>query len=243
MKKYVIVILLSLLPRMFLAQNGIIVTYEENQFGNTNTMRLTSNGEMSIYKMMARKERQQNPAQVMRVIQDMDKNAIYLVKLFKENKILYPAIRVFDRKKEIISDSLNTIKWKIMSNIPPAKYLGRKVKIAKCRFRERNYIAYYCPDIPISDGPFKFNGLPGIILKIETDDHMFSFSATKIEFVENPQIKIAPKYFSNQIPFWAYVKLAKKEMAENYKQFLSTLPPDQRNTKFDVKIDRLEMVF
>lgn len=243
MKKYGIIILFSLVPYVFFAQKGIIVTYEENQFGNTNIMRLTSNGEKSVYKMMERRERQQNSALVQKTIQNMDKNAIYLVKLFEENKILYPAIRVFDRKKEIISDSLNNIKWKITANIPSTMYLGRKVKMAKCRFRERNYVAYYCPDIPISDGPFKFNGLPGLILKIETDDHMFSFSATKIEFVENPEIKISPKYFSNQIPFWTYVKLAKKEMAENYKQFLSTLPPDQRNTKFDVKIDRLEMVF
>jgi GLPGLI family protein len=245
MKSYkcFILILFSLVPRLFFAQNGIVVTYEENQFGNTNIMRLTSNGEKSIYKMTDRKEREQFPGQSKKNILNMEKNAIYLVKLFKENKILYPAIRVFDKKKEIISDSLNSIKWKIMAYIPSTKYLGRKVKMAKCRFRERNYTAFYCPDIPISDGPFKFNGLPGLILKIETDDHMFSFSATKIEFVDNPQITIAPKYFSNHVPFWTYVKLAKKEMAENYKQFLSTLPPDQRNTKFDVKIDRIEMVF
>lgn len=243
MKKCVFIILFSLVPFMFLGQNGIIITYEENQFGSTNIMRLTSDGEKSIYKMIDAKGREQIPGQLRKNILNMDKNAIYLVKLFKENKILYPAIRVFDSKKEIISDSLNNIKWKIMANIPATKYLGRKVKMAKCRFRNRNYTAYYCPDIPISDGPFKFNGLPGVILKIATDDNMFSFSATKIEFVEYPEIKIANKYFSNQIQFWTYVKLAKKEMAENYKQFLSTLPPDQRNIKFDVTIDRVEMVF
>lgn len=245
MKSYkcFILILISLVPRLFFAQNGIIVTYEENQFGNTNIMRLTSNGEKSIYKMMDRKERERDPVQVRKSIQKMDKDAIYLVKLFNENKILYPAIRVFDSQKQIISDSLNSIKWNIMANIPSTKYLGRKVKMAKCRFRERNYTAWYCPDIPISDGPFKFNGLPGLILKIESDEHLYAFSATKIEFVNNPQIKIAPKYFSNQIQFWTYVKLAKKEMAENYKQFLSTLPPDQRDIKFDVKIERIEMVF
>jgi GLPGLI family protein len=225
------------------SQKGIKVTYEENVASSIIISQLISNTDVSIYRKIGNKGFEENPGEMKRILINLEKNSIYLVKIFKDNKILYPAQRVVDSKKQIISDSLNTIKWKIVSNNPTTKYLGRNVKMAKCRFRERNYTALYCPDIPISDGPFKFNGLPGLILKISSDDNFISFAATKIEFENNVKISIASKYFSNQVQFWDYVKLAKKGMKEDYKQFLSTLPPDQRNTKFEVKIERIEMVF
>ena len=45
----------------------------------------------------------------------------------------------------------------------------------------RNWIAWYTTDIPIQDGPYKFNGLPGLILKIndETGSHSFQFIGIK----------------------------------------------------------------
>lgn len=243
MKQYVIGFLFLFISSFIFGQIGVKVTYEERQVITTSITQLNINDDISIYKTISIKGEEQNTEERKKIIKNMGNNSIYLVKVFKDNKILYPAIRVFDSKKQIISDSMNCIKWKILTNIPPTKYLGRKVKTAKCRFRERNYTAFYCPDIPISDGPFKFNGLPGLILKISSDDNFISFAATKIEFLNQSNLQVSPKYFSNQIPFWTYVKLAKKEMAEDFKQFLSTLPPDQRNTKFDVKFDRIEMVF
>ena len=39
---------------------------------------------------------------------------------------------------------------------------------ATCSFRGRNYTAWFALDIPISQGPWKFGGLPGLILKCMT---------------------------------------------------------------------------
>lgn len=242
-KPFFLIFLILFNATYLTAQKAVRITYEEKQGVNLNITQLLNSGNRSIYKIISSLGKEQNSLDKRIINIDNEKKSIYLVKSFDDNKILYPAIHVFDSKKQIISDSLNTIKWKIVANNPTTKYLGRNVKMAKCRFRERNYTALYCPDIPISDGPFKFNGLPGLILKISSDDNFVSFAATKIEFENNVKISIAPKYFSNQIQFWTYVKMAKRQMEEDYKQFLSTLPPDQRNVKFDVKIERIEMVF
>lgn len=44
--------------------------------------------------------------------------------------------------------------------------LGFKVREANVSFAGRNWIAFYAPEIPYSDGPYKFRGLPGLLLKL-----------------------------------------------------------------------------
>ena len=58
--------------------------------------------------------------------------------------------------------------------------LGYLCKKATCSFRGRDYTAWYAPDIPLSNGPWKFNGLPGLILKVEDADRDYSFECTAL---------------------------------------------------------------
>ena len=52
---------------------------------------------------------------------------------------------------------------------------------ATCRFKGRDYTAWYTMDIPVSDGPWKLHGLPGLILKVEDSRGHFSFTCTGLE--------------------------------------------------------------
>ncbi|MDR1197714.1 MAG: GLPGLI family protein [Prevotellaceae bacterium] len=61
---------------------------------------------------------------------------------------------------------------------------------ATCRFRGRDYIAWYATDIPISRGPYKFAGLPGLILKIADTEDLYSFECTGIKKANAPMYKI-----------------------------------------------------
>lgn len=45
----------------------------------------------------------------------------------------------------------------------------------------RNYTAWYAPEIPISNGPWKFSGLPGLILRVEDDKKHYTFECISIE--------------------------------------------------------------
>jgi len=62
--------------------------------------------------------------------------------------------------------------------------LGYLCKKATCLFRGRYYTAWYAPDIPLSNGPWKFNGLPGLILKVEDADRDYSFECTALYRVD-----------------------------------------------------------
>lgn len=87
----------------------------------------------------------------------------------------------FDKKELITENDLvitcYTIEKpkQIVWNITPEskKISGYKCQKATGRFRGRDYIAWFTRDIPSECGPWKFNGLPGLILEVvEKNSHV-----------------------------------------------------------------------
>ncbi|MEW6136382.1 MAG: GLPGLI family protein [Bacteroidota bacterium] len=62
--------------------------------------------------------------------------------------------------------------------------LGFTVQKAFLNYGGRRWEAWFAPKIPISDGPYKFMGLPGLILKMNDTKNYYVFEAITIE---NPQ--------------------------------------------------------
>ena len=52
---------------------------------------------------------------------------------------------------------------------------------ATCRFKGRDYTAWYTMEVPVSDGPWKLHGLPGLIIKAEDRQGHYSFTCTGLE--------------------------------------------------------------
>lgn len=59
------------------------------------------------------------------------------------------------------------------------KFLCRK---ATTNFRGRTFTVWFTPEIPISDGPWKFWGLPGLILEAKDDKGEYSFTVESINY-------------------------------------------------------------
>lgn len=64
--------------------------------------------------------------------------------------------------------------------------LGYLCKKASCTYRGRTWTAWYALDIPISDGPWKLCGLPGLILQADDNKGHFSFACIGIEKGKHP---------------------------------------------------------
>ncbi|MGC4130120.1 MAG: GLPGLI family protein [Bergeyella sp.] len=74
--------------------------------------------------------------------------------------------------------------WKI-SNGESDVIFGYKVQKATTSFGGRKWTAWFTPEIPVQDGPYKFYGLPGLILKISDSSDEYSFEIKGITKEEN----------------------------------------------------------
>lgn len=86
----------------------------------------------------------------------------------------------------IFREDLNQFKWKISSQTTKiANYTAQKATV---EFGGRSWVAWFTTEIPISDGPHKFNGLPGLILRLYDTRNHFVFDIVSIKEPEEPQL-------------------------------------------------------
>lgn len=116
----------------------------------------------------------------------------------------------------VADDSLqNRMKWSLVEG-EEKTILNYKCHAARLSFRGRNYTAYYTDALPFSSGPYKFFGLPGLILEIKTDDNRFSFSAYKITILPQKTSVINPyvKNLKDFVSFKQYKDAYAKKIVE-----------------------------
>ncbi len=63
----------------------------------------------------------------------------------------------------LIEEALPVLKWKISKDT--LNIAGLNCQKATTRFKGRDYIAWFCQDLPFQSGPWKLNGLPGLIVE------------------------------------------------------------------------------
>ena len=90
-----------------------------------------------------------------KVTQDYQKNKTYL------------NVRIGSDSYKVLEDRV--LDWKIL---PEKEKIGNwEAQKATTEFGGRKWTAWFCEEIPLSDGPYKFKGLPGLIVKISDADN------------------------------------------------------------------------
>jgi len=104
----------------------------------------------------------------------------------------FPAEKKLLRKESLIinsylvEDALPVIGWKISSDT--ASFGGLHCQKATAHFKGRDYTAWFCADMPFHAGPWKLNGLPGVILEAYDSKKEVVFKFDGIEKVAPPQL-------------------------------------------------------
>jgi len=89
----------------------------------------------------------------------------------------------------LYKDSTNDLNWKFTNE--KNEILSYPCQKAITFFRGRTYEAWYAESIPINDGPWKFNNLPGLIMKVSDSQNHFIFECVGIEKLQpNQPIKL-----------------------------------------------------
>jgi GLPGLI family protein len=83
--------------------------------------------------------------------------------------------------------------WKITSQ--KKEIQGYSCILAIMNFRGRDYEAWFTPDIPLQEGPWKFGRLPGLIMAIKDTQGHYVFECIGIKQAKEP---VLIKYFNRR---------------------------------------------
>ena len=138
----------------------------------------------------------------------------------------------FKNQKFYISESRNALKWDIDEN--PFIWNGFSVKKATTFCDGRFWTVYFTQDISLNTGPYKFNNLPGFVVKAWDKTNQFVFEyETREKLLKQPLYIYKPETYSE-------ITLHEKKVLKE------VFYPDIANTKNDksratgIKIENIE---
>ena len=141
------------------------------------------------------------------------------------NQIVHTTFLGWDKykvKQEIL------LTWKLTGAF--SKILTYDVQKATTEYGGRKWTAWFTKEIPIQDGPYKFKGLPGLILKIEdeTKSHIW-----ELKGIQSSQEELVfpdlGQYSITEVNYNQYVKKLKSYRANPTADLVGRIP-DQRDS-------------
>lgn len=92
-------------------------------------------------------------------------------------------------------ENLPQFNWQLTDST--TNVLGYECHAATCNFRGRDWIVFYTEEIPVMDGPWKFNGLPGLIMQASDAKGEYTFHCIGIKSKAVRPITIYKVPFNN----------------------------------------------
>ena len=115
------------------------------------------------------------------------------------------------------SEPIPAFQWKIEGK--DSVIAGYHCQAATTSLRGRRWRAWFTLDIPVSDGPWKLCGLPGLILRATDEQGYFDFDCTGVASIEIPPIELAKNSYVSCTPEEAFKM--EQERRENPLAFLN----------------------
>lgn len=157
------------------------------------------------------------------------KSTLVLAKNFPEDKLTVAEVLMQGYRYE---EPLIKQKWSIQKDTATINNLI--CQKATTSFRGRNYIAWFTKKIAAPEGPWKFNGLPGLIVKVTDTKMQFVFELKQLEQLPVKQPMFFPQSFNGQ----KYIPTDRKQFAK-LKQRMKENPIGffEENSRFQAHSD------
>lgn len=101
----------------------------------------------------------------------------------KENKV-YTRERIFNNY--LVEETVPKINWNISTDT--ASFSGVQCQKATVYFKGRNWTAWFAPELPFGSGPWKLNGLPGLIVEAYDEKKEVQFKFAGFENVSSEEV-------------------------------------------------------
>lgn len=153
------------------------------------------------------------------------------IKDLKNNKVSFETIIAFS--KYTVSQKVD-LKWNLSNEFN--EILNYKVQKATTEFGGRTWVAWFAKDIPIQDGPYKFHGLPGLILKIEdsTLSHKLVLKGIKNRTAAFQYPNRKDDFGEIKVDYSGFVKAYLQNRADPVAHLIGRIP-DQRDSEGNFK--------
>lgn len=106
----------------------------------------------------------------------IEKWNIYVLKDFKQAKNI---IQDYAKETYQYEDNKYKFDWKLENE--SKEILGYICHKATTEYKGRKYVAWYAKDIPINNGPYLFQDLPGLIMEIEDSKSNYYFKVIALD--------------------------------------------------------------
>jgi GLPGLI family protein len=141
----------------------------------------------------------------------IDSRGLWTTELFKnypQGKETVTDIGSVVEGNYVYEEELPVFRWEI-SNERQA-ILSYSCQKATVSFRGRDFIAWFTTEIPVPNGPWKFGGLPGLILKLSDSKGHFIFECNGIEQLKK---KEPIRYYQLN-----YTKISREDLNKLYQR-------------------------
>ena len=149
------------------------------------------NGDMIIGKMI---NDAMNNGEFMRGNYPHKRLKTYIYKNYPEGRMTVTDVLILQDYRYV--DSLHAQTWTMGDST--REVLGYTCQQATADFRGRRWTAWFATDIPVSNGPWKLGGLPGLILEAYDEGQQHVFTAVGLERVKDEPIIFNRSFGDNQ---------------------------------------------
>lgn len=138
----------------------------------------------------------------------------FMKRNFRDNT-LYDG-RALLGKTYLIHDSISPLPWKILNDMKEvAGHICMNASWTDT-LRKQNILVWFALDMPVSAGPDRFIGLPGIILEVDINNGAMIMTADKIDMKPlTTELDIPAKLKGKKINMPEYTKLIEKQIKES----------------------------
>ena len=139
----------------------------------------------------------------------------HILKNYPKNGFL--TVTKYEGKNYLYTEPMIEKKWNLEEG--DTTILGYDCKKATCTFRNRTWTVWYTLDIPISEGPWKLDGLPGMILSAIDKKRQYSFDCIGIKKnVNRPMTMLMNKFIKTTGTYLERIYKLKEKNYEAYRK-------------------------